>query len=173
MTDERPDFGPSGYLPDRAARQARKIILRAPLGLHWLIAAVIFGVTLLVAGTVFLVTRAPDEPAPPFEGLISVTMIDRSGGSATQPSNDVLYVLVGAIPDVYADAVSLELRYCEATDHIEGADGRVWTVTGRGLGGTPSLVRHPATVWNGSVYVDRTTRIPGPPPSNDPAQPGC
>lgn len=173
MSDDRPDFGPSGYLPDRAARQARKIILRAPLGLGWLIAAGVFGLVLLTAGTVFLLTRGPDEPAPPFQGLISVRVIEMAGGGAPQPSNDVLYVLLGARPRVYADQVLLELHYCADSDQIEGSDDRTWSVTGRGNAGIPSLEQYPSTVWNGSIYVDQTTRIPGPAPSNDISEPAC
>ncbi|MTV26636.1 hypothetical protein FTX61_14610 [Nitriliruptoraceae bacterium ZYF776] len=32
---QTPEFGPSGYLPERASKRARKIVLRAPLGLQW------------------------------------------------------------------------------------------------------------------------------------------
>jgi hypothetical protein len=63
MTSQRPDIGPSGYLPPRAAKRARKIMLREPLGLQWAVAAMIAGVLVLVAGGILVtVFAAPDQP---------------------------------------------------------------------------------------------------------------
>src|SRR5690606_17036265 len=58
VTSERPDFGPSGYLPPRAARRARKIMLREPLGLQWAVAAVVAGLLVLLAGAGYLLWQS-------------------------------------------------------------------------------------------------------------------
>jgi hypothetical protein len=61
-----PEFGPRGYLPERAAKRARKIILREPLSLAWVIGAILAGLALVIAGVLFL---QRDDPlrAPPTE----------------------------------------------------------------------------------------------------------
>lgn len=164
-----PDFGPSGYLPGRAARRARKIVLRAPLGAQWIVASVLAGIVVLVAGLVFLATR-DDPPAEPF---VEVGPVDSIGDATYLDDHDALLVGAGGRIRVFADAGDLGLEYCAPSRQIEGEGGRVWTLTGRGLGGADSLREHPTTVHDGVVYVDPTTTIPGPSPRDEPADPVC
>ncbi|MGA0831122.1 MAG: hypothetical protein ACO3RG_06825, partial [Nitriliruptoraceae bacterium] len=62
---------------------------------------------------------------------------------------------------------------CRETNRLEHPDGRVWAVTGRGLGGTPSLPSAPTLAVAGIGYVDPTARLPVQDPLRDPARPGC
>ena len=162
-----PDFGPSGYLPGRAAKRARKIVLRAPLGLQWLLASVAFGVTVLVAGLVFL--RASGPPAAPYEPTVSLT--DVTGDVAALPDLSATLVLAGGRVSVFANP-GRPLTYCPATRRLLDGSGGLWSVDGRGLG-TRSLERHPTTVHDGVVYVDPTRRLPGPPPADTYEQASC
>jgi hypothetical protein len=61
---ERPEFGPSGYLPERASKRARKIVLRAPLGTQWIVASILAGLLVVVAGGLYLQRRDDPPPAP-------------------------------------------------------------------------------------------------------------
>jgi hypothetical protein len=170
MSDRRPDYGPSGYLPEKASRRARKIVLRAPLGLPWVLAAVAAGVVLLVVGVVFL-ARAGDPPGPPF---VPVGPVDAVGAARFDPERGVLLVgATGRVRAFVAPPDSAPPRYCERSQRLESADGRVWSLTGRALDGGPSLDRHPAVVHDGTVYVDFSTITPGPPPEDAGAEPSC
>jgi hypothetical protein len=162
-----PEFGPSGYLPERAARRARKIVLRAPLGLQWVIAALVAGVVLLAAGTVFLLRSG----APPGEPWVAVATVDEVGDARPDPQLDVL--LVGAGGRIRAFIGAGDLTYCEPSNRLEAGDGRVWNVTGRGLGGTASLEEHPTLVQDGVLYLDPTRRVAGSASSSEPVEPTC
>ena len=165
-TDERPQFGPSGYLPERASKRARKIVLRAPMGLHWVIASIVAGLVVVVAGVLFL-QRSGDPPPAPWTPVGEVEALD-----ASQPLDDLDAVLVAAGGRVRAFAGAADVAYCPASNRLE--DGaQVWNLTGRGLGGTPSLAEHPTVVHDGTVYVDPTRTVAGPAPSTDPADPAC
>ena len=164
-----PEFGPSGYLPGRAARRARKIVLRAPLGVQWIVASVVAGLIVLVAGIVFL-GSAGDPPGEPFVEVMSVSEI----GDAQQLGElDALAVGAAGRIRVFAKASELGLVYCEESRQLEGEGGRVWSLTGRGLGGAESLDEHPAIVHSGVLYVDPTRTVDAPPPSDEPASPAC
>lgn len=166
--DDRPEelaFGPSGYLPERASKRARKIVLRAPLGAQWIVGSIVAGIALLVAGVLYLVTSG-SAPEPPWEPIAEVAEV------APALRADELLLVPGA-GRVRAFADSGDVVYCAPTNRLESADGRIWTLTGRGLAGTASLEEYPTVLHNGAVYVDRTARSPGPPPSDDPAVPGC
>lgn len=164
---ERPDFGPSGYLPPRAAQRARKIVLRAPLGLQWVIGSLVVGAVVVVAGLLWLL--GDDAPQPPWLAVAEVADIDVT---AEPEGLEVLLVGNGRIR-AFADAPERGVSYCEASRRLEAPDGGVWSLTGRGLGGTESLREHPARVHEGVVYVDPTERFDAPPPSPEPAEPGC
>lgn len=165
--DERPEFGPSGYLPERASKRARKIVLRAPLGLQWPIAALLAGLAVVVAGVLFL--RGSDSPPP--EPWVAVGEVADIGPA--QPVDDLDVLLVGAGGRLRAFADASEVGYCEPSNRLETSDGQVWNLTGRGLGGTASLAEHPSLVQDGTAYVDPSRTIPGPSPSDDEVLPAC
>ena len=164
---ERPDFGPSGYLPQRAAKRARKIVLRAPLGLQWIVGSLVVGLVLVVAGVLWL--TADDTPGEPW---VEVGPVDTVGDQAIDEELGVLLVANGRYR-AFAEADELGLIYCDSTRRLEAPDGRVWSLTGRGLAGSSSLSEHPTRVHDGIVYVDPTRASSGPPPSDEPAEPGC
>lgn len=163
-----PEFGPRGYLPDRAARRARKIILRAPMGLQWVVGSLVVGVVVVVGGLVLL--GGDSTPAPPFQPVGSVAGLP-AVSAVTVGGTEVLVVSAGGRVRAFADAPPL--RYCPASNRLESPDGGVWALTGRGLAGAASLSEHPATVVDGVVYVDPTSRAPGPDPDPTPASPTC
>ena len=164
---DRPDFGPSGYLPERAAKRARKIVLRAPLGAQWIIGALVAGALVVVAGVLFL----QSGDAPPPEPWVAVATTAELGSSRYDPDLDALIVVTGGRARAFAGAVGVE--YCAASNRLESADGGVWALTGRGLDGTASLDEYPTLLSAGVLYVDPTRRIPAPDPVNDPVERGC
>ena len=165
--DASPEFGPSGYLPARAAQRARKIVLRAPLGAQWIIGAVVAGLVVVVAGVWFLVTSGDPPPDP----WVAAGEVDDVGEAAHDPDLDALLVGAGGRIRAFADAA--DVTYCAASNQLEAPDGRVWSLTGRGLGGAASLEEHPTLVQDGVLYVDPTRTQPGPSPSDEPAEPAC
>ena len=162
-----PGFGPSGYLPDRAARRARKIVLRAPLGLQWVVASLVAGVVVLVAGALLL-GRGGGVPDSPWVVLGPVDGLD---AHAIHAPTGLLVVHVAG--RVRAFAAPDGIGYCAASNRLEHPDGRVWALTGRGLGGTPSLVPVPTLTVSGVAYVDPTTTGTPLDPVDDVAVPGC
>ncbi len=164
------EFGPSGYLPERASKRARKIVLRAPLGAQWMIAAMVAGVVVVIAGIVFLQqsSGAPDDPWVPTTEVAAI-----EGATVTEVTGEGGVLLVTGAGRVRAFADAGELTYCQPTNRLESADGDVWTLTGRGLGGAASLEEHPTLIHDGFVYLDPTRILPGPDASSEPAEPGC
>jgi hypothetical protein len=162
-----PEFGPGGYLPDRAARRARKIVLRAPLGLQWVVASLVAGLVVLIAG-VLLLGRGAAPPGAPWEPLgpvqeLSAASIDVGSG--------LLIVSVG--DRVRAFEAPPGVTYCAASNRLEHPDGRVWALTGRGYALTASLTPVPTLTVAGDAYLDPTTRGAPLEPLPDAAQPGC
>lgn len=164
---EVPAFGPRGYLPERAARRARKIVLRAPLGLQWVLGALVAGAAVLVAGALLL-GRGDEPPGPPWVAVGPVTEL---AAAAPDAATDLLLVAVGG--RLRAFEAPDGTAYCPATNRLEHPDGRVWAVTGRGYGDTPSLVPAPTLGVAGIGYVDPTVRLPAPDPLPEDAAPGC
>ncbi|MFP4149570.1 MAG: hypothetical protein ACLFV0_08775 [Nitriliruptoraceae bacterium] len=165
---ERPEgleFGPSGYLPERASKRARKIVLRAPLGSQWIVGSIVAGVVLVVAGVLFLLTSG-SGPQAPWEPVAEIAEV-----APALRVDDLLLVPGAGRVRAFADAG--EATYCEASNRLESPAGEVWSLTGRGLAGTASLEEHPTQLHEGTVYVDPTVRVPGPPASDEPATPGC
>lgn len=168
MSDpDRPEFGPSGYLPPRAAQRARKIVLRAPLGLQWVVGSLVVGAAVVVAGVLWL--GGDDAPADPW---IPVTEVDELEGTRPVDDPDVLLVANGRIRAIVG-AEERGIAYCPESRRLEGPDGGVWTLTGRGLDGTPSLEEHPVRLHEGVVYIDPTRTGDAPTPSDEPAEPAC
>lgn len=159
------EFGPSGYLPPKASARARKIVLRAPLGIQWVVGAVVAGIVVVVAGVLWWSQSGP--PAAPFVATVAVAEVD---GSVVLEDLDALVVTAGGPVVVFADATDLAL--CEANGRIEGRGG-VWSAsTGRGFG-VESLARHPTLVHDGVLFVDPTTVVDGPTASSTVEPPGC
>lgn len=165
--DDDLDFGPGGYLPERAAKRARKIVLRAPLGLQWVIASLVAGLVVVVAG-VLLLSRGgtPDEP---FVAVAEVT--DVAGEVVRDEVTGA--VLVGLSGRIRAFATDEDLAYCAANRRLESADGGVWSLTGRSLSDRPSLAEHPAVSAGGTLFVDPTATTQPPAPATDPVEPAC
>jgi hypothetical protein len=164
---DAPEFGPSGYLPERAAKRARKIVLRAPLGLQWVIASVVAGAVVVVAGVLFL-QRSAEPPVAPW---VEVGPVEAVRPASFEPDLEVLLVAAGGRVRAFADAA--DVRYCAASNRLEADDGRVWSLTGRGFADVPSLDEHPTLLQDGRVYVDPTVATPAPAPTSDPADPAC
>ena len=167
MPDPSPGFGPSGYLPDRAARRARKIVLRAPLGLQWVVASLVAGLVVLIAG-LMLLGRASAPPGPPWTELGAVETLAPSGVDA---STGLLVVHVGG--RVRAFSAPDGVVYCPPSNRLEHPDGRVWALTGRGTDGRASLAPVPTLTVNGIAYVDPTSIGTPPEPLEEPSEPGC
>jgi len=165
--ESRPEFGPGGYLPDRAARRARKIILRAPLGLQWVVASLVAGAVLLVAGIVLLGRGGAPPPAP----WVPLGPVSALEVSARDTGSELLVVTVGG--RLRAFEAPDGVFYCTPTNRLEHPDGRVWALTGRGYAGTPSLIPVPTLTVSGQAYLDPTVRGEPLEPLEDIAIPGC
>ncbi len=172
MADDRPvgdpEFGPGGYLPERAAKRARKIVLRAPLGMQWIVASVVAGLVVVVAG-VLLLTRGGGAPDPPY---LAVGPIEDVAGQVVHHA-DLEVLLVGLGGRVRAFVAPPEVDYCAASRRLEAPDGRVWSLTGRGTGGEPSLAERPTVTSDGTLYLDPTVATPPPAPTSDVVEPAC
>ncbi|MCC5949022.1 MAG: hypothetical protein JJT89_11255 [Nitriliruptoraceae bacterium] len=164
--DEPLDFGPSGYLPERASKRARKIVLRAPLGVQWIVASVVAGLIVVVAGVWFLLSAGD----PPGEPWVAVGPIDTLDEVTYDADLDALIVAAGGRIRAFADVP--DATYCATSNRLESAEGEVWSLTGRGLG-TSSLSEHPTLVQDGALYVDPSRIIPGPDPADEAPDPGC
>jgi len=162
-----PGFGPSGYLPDRAARRARKIVLRAPLGLQWVVASLVAGVVVLVAG-LLLLGRADAPPGAPWTSLGPVESL---AVSSVDAPTGLLVVNVGG--RVRAFRAPDGVTYCAPSNRLEHPDGRVWALTGRGTGGQDSLPPVPTLTVSGIAYVDPTSVGEPAAPLDEVTEPGC
>lgn len=157
MSSQRPEFGPSGYLPPRAAKRARKIMLREPMGLQWAVAAMIAGVLVLVAGGALVLARS-GPPGPPFVDAGPVADVDPAGAAVVPVAGGrrVLVVRGAGGVTVFADP-GRPVEWCATSGRLESVDGTVWEPTGRLVGGDgDSLTRLPAEVHTGVLYVDPT-----------------
>lgn len=165
---EEPDFGPRGYLPDRASRRARKIILRAPLGLQWVIGALLVGLVVVAAGWFALRDPAPAAPFVEVPGVIG-------GDSVTiEPELELAATDAGGRPRAFVWANADEtLTYCQESGLLEATEDRAWRVTGRGVNGTPSLVPYRTAIHDGAFHVDPTTTLEPLTPDPDPVETAC
>lgn len=163
-----PEFGPRGYLPERAAKRARKIVLRAPLGLQWVVASVVAGAVVVVAG-ILLLTRGGDAPDAPY---VAVGPVEDVAGQVVY-DDDLDLLLVGLGGRVRAFDSPADVGYCDASRRLESPAGEVWSLTGRGAGGVPSFAEHPTVTSDGVLYVDPSAATTPPTPTDDPVAPGC
>lgn len=168
MADQQDvEFGPSGYLPERAAKRARKIVLRAPLGLQWIAGSIIAGLILVIAGVLFL-RQGAEPPGAPWTEVGEVQTVT---ASQYDPRLDAL--IVGAGARIRAFAGVDDVAWCPASNRLESTDGRVWSLTGRGYGGVDSLDEHPTLVWQDRLFIDLTRTTPAPAPTDAIVEPGC
>jgi hypothetical protein len=147
----------TAYLPPRAGK-ARKLILRTQLGRQWMLAAILFGLVILVAGTVFLVKGgrpgAPWQRVAPLGGMADgtvsqrplrageVVVVDRRG--------DTLRTFLapdGPCPVIGTDAGFARPCATQAWDQSGSPAKNVGTPA-------PPLRSVPATVANGDLYVN-------------------
>lgn len=151
--EQRPEFGPRGYVPPRAARRARKIVLREPMGLGWPVAAVLAGLLVLALGAVFLLTRT-GPPGPPYVPVAPLGEMDPRGATAAAArGQEILVVRAGGPVRVFASPAE-DIAYCRTSRRLESARGGVWALDGRHLGGPGvSLVPYPSQVHDGVLYV--------------------
>lgn len=163
-------YGPQGYLPQRAARRARKIILRAEMGLGWPLAAVGAGVLLLVVGVAFVLLRT-GPPAAPFMPVAQVEAVDPRG--AAMITDDLVAVRASGVVRVLSTD-GRQVVWCAASGALEDAGGGVWNATGRRIGGGgDSLVPIPSEVHRGAIYADPTRPGTPAPPEDRGASPAC
>ncbi|MGH8909914.1 MAG: hypothetical protein ACRD0K_26315, partial [Egibacteraceae bacterium] len=161
--------GPGGYLPPRASQRARKIVLRARMGLGWPLAALAAAAVIAVA--VALLLRAWSSPPPPPWVAAGPLQSVEAGATAVLPAPGLPRgaLIVRAAGDVRAfTAPPVEAAYCARSGHLESAGGAVWGLDGRELGppGLGSLERLPVRVFDGTLYVNPTQ------PEAAPARPG-
>ena len=136
-----------------------------PLGIQWVVGAVVAGIVVVVAGVLWWSQSGP--PAAPFVATVTVADVD---GAVVLDDLDALAVTAGGPVVVFADATDLAL--CDANGRIEGRGG-VWSAsTGRGFG-IESLARHPTLVHDGVLFVDPTTVVDGPTASSTVESPAC
>lgn len=171
---DAPDAGPPGYLPQRAARRARKIVLRAPLGVGWILAALAAALVVAAAGLAFLFARA-GPPGPPF---VPVAELDDLGHGAarvltSEPAGRLLVVRAGGRLRAF-EASGQPVVYCPASRRLESPSGQVWTLEGQLTGGRGQSLRPVASqVFAGVVYVDPTARPPPAPAAPVGEAPAC
>lgn len=176
-----PEYGPSGYLPGRAAARARKIVLRERMGLHWIIGSILAGVAILaLAIPALLATQG--APTAPFEPVGALSRIDPRGDGVVEVADrSVLVLRAGGVLRAFGlDTDGLmgdPPRYCTASGRLEDTGGNVWSLQGRLLGtaggATASLVTVPAQVYDGVLYLDPTVSGQGLEPRPQPVAPDC
>ena len=170
---ERPDYGPQGYLPPKAAKRARKIMLREPLGLTWVVASVIAALVLVGVGIAYLVVWT-GPPGPPHEQVAPVEAVDPRGAEQFDAGAvDVLIVRGGGGVHAFL-APEAPATWCQESGRIEATDGQVWEISGRLVGGEgSSLQRVPVEAHDGVLYVDPTAPSAPPAPANGDEDPVC
>jgi hypothetical protein len=175
MTDQgsTPDFGPGGYLPPRAAKRARKIVLREQMGFGWPLAAVAASLLVAIAGGAYLYA-SNRAPGPPFVAAGQLTSVPAGEAQLIGDQGDQRALVVRAGGSVRAfRAAGPEVSWCEESGRIEtarsawGPDGRLLHGQGQSLQPLRSVVRF------GVVYVDFTTALPRPEPALGGEPPVC
>jgi hypothetical protein len=138
-----------GYLPRRAAN--RKLIIRAQLGLPWLLAALAAAAVLAVAAAVFLLSR-PTRPGKPFVDEGPLRAYPEQGVAPLRDRSGWLDRRTGLA------AVAGALSFCPADGGWVGADGKRYDADGRADDGR-GLTLWVVKAASGHVYVDRTRTV--------------
>jgi hypothetical protein len=149
------------YLPPKAAR-ARKLILRSQLGLPWMLTAALFGVLILVAGSIFLLKGG--RPGAPWVKLGSLQRFP--AGAVSQATAQGGQVVVVDRREVTVAAFAVASGACPVVAAGEGfarpCAGQAWDGAGRavsspgggGAGAGPDLRPLPVQVARGDLYVN-------------------
>lgn len=150
-----PDPGPRGYLPPKAAKRARKIVLRSEMGLGWPLAAVGASALVAVAGGAYLVDRSgpPDPPAVVVAALADVPADEAL--AATAAGADIVVARTGTRVRAYR-APGVAVRWDASCRALIAEDGGQWSADGEPLSDAAPLTPLPTTVYGGDVYVDPT-----------------
>ena len=142
-----------GYLPRKAAQ--RKLVIRAQLGMGWVIGALVAAALLAVAAVAFWLSR-PNVPGKPYQ----------DAGRLSDYPEQAVKPLPGK--DGWVDrrtgltVVAGALSFCPDDGGWVGTDGRRYDADGRADDGR-GLTLWAGKAANGRVYVDRTTSttVPG------------
>jgi hypothetical protein len=146
------------FLPPRAGK-ARKLILRSQLGLPWMLAAILFGLVILVAGTLFLVKGGC--PGAPWQRVAPVTRFaDGAVSQAPLRAGEVVVVdRRGTFRTFLAPTGSCPV-VGTPTGFARPCVQQAWDQSGEPLGShglrtpPPRLRAVPATVAKGDLYVN-------------------
>jgi hypothetical protein len=176
MTDDAtsPEFGPGGYLPPKASKRARKIVLREQMGRGWPLAALLASVLVAMAGVAYLYV-ASRAPGPPFVAVGAITAVPANGAAVLSPTADdsaVLVLRAGGPVRAFATPDPVP-QWCATSRRLETATA-AWSADGRLVAGTGrSLQPLRSTVHDGVVYVDSSTALPAPTPAQGSQPLGC
>jgi hypothetical protein len=138
-----------GYLPRKAAN--RKLVIRAQLGLPWVLAALAAAGLLAVAAIAFVLTR-PSTPERPYEDMGRLSDYPEQavhplpGGQGWLDRRTGLTAVGGAV------------SFCPADGGWVGQDGRRYDAAGRSDTGE-GLTLWAVRAASGHVYVDRTRTV--------------
>lgn len=176
-----PEFGPRGYLPERASKRARKIVMREQMGVQWVIAAVVAAVIVAGAGA-WYVLYGQQPPDRPFVPVADIDEVDPRGALVLEagetrghepPPVDLAVVRAGGAVRVFrvpTDAVV----WCEPSGRLEAPGGAVWNTNGRLVGGAgESLEPVPSEVFGGVLYVHAEAPSLAAPPDALGERPTC
>lgn len=167
------EYGPGGYLPDRAARRARKIVLREPLGKGWIVASIVAAVALAGLGIAYLLTQA-GPPGDPYREAGPIDAVDASGAGTMPLDGQEVLVVRGAGGVQVFEAPGAEVIWCRQSRRIEADDGRVWAHDGQLRGGDGESLRPlRAEVHDGVLYVDPSAAQDQPAARPSDEQPVC
>jgi hypothetical protein len=153
-----------GYLPRKAAN--RKLVIRAQLGLPWVLAALTAGGLLLVAGMAFFLSR-PAHPGGSYREQGALKSYPEQAVAPLRDRSGWLDRRTGLA------AVAGPISFCPADGGWVGPDGRRYDEDGRTESGE-GLTLWAVRAASGKVYVDptRTVRVGGQseplPPCDDP-----
>lgn len=139
-----------GYLPRRAAN--RKLIIRAQLGLPWVLAALSAAALLAVVAGAFLLSR-PGHPGKPYVEEGALKAYPEQAVSPLRDRTGWLDRRAGLA------AVAGPVAYCPDDGGWVGPDGTRYDAEGRADSGA-GLTLWAVRAASGRVYVDRTHSTP-------------
>ena len=143
-----------GYLPRKAA--SRKLVIRAQLGLPWVLAALGAATLVLVAGAAFFLSR-PDRPGKPYVDEGRLDSYPEQGVAPLRSGDGWLDRRTGL-------AATGGVSFCDDDGGWVGPGGERYDAAGHAEDGS-GLVLWAVRAAGGHVYVDRTrtTTVTGAP----------